>query len=158
MLGIAGAPGVGKTTLAEALVRAVPGSVHVPMDGFHLAHRTLGELGLVEVKGAPETFDAAGYVALLRRLREPGHEVVWAPEFRREIAARWDLRALDHEVRQSQRRRIAVAEALGHGARATWDFAPAYDASRRYIRSHRDLADLENLARYPPVERRKPFA
>jgi pantothenate kinase len=56
------------------------------MDGFHLAHRALTELGLVEVKGAPETFDAAGYVALLRRLRAPVEdEVVWAPEFRREI-------------------------------------------------------------------------
>jgi pantothenate kinase len=58
----------------------------VGMDGFHLAHRALIELGLVELKGAPETFDADGYVALLRRLRDPGGaETVWAPEFRRDI-------------------------------------------------------------------------
>lgn len=57
----------------------------VGMDGFHLAHRALLELGLVEVKGAPQTFDADGYLALLRRLRDPGERVVWAPEFHREI-------------------------------------------------------------------------
>lgn len=57
----------------------------VGMDGFHLAHRALAGLGLVKVKGAPETFDAEGYIALLRRLRSPAGATVWAPEFRREI-------------------------------------------------------------------------
>jgi choline-sulfatase len=75
-------------------------------------------------------------------------------EFRREVAARWDLRALDREVRQSQRRRIAVSQALGTGVQTPWDFTPAYDASRRYIRNHMDLADLEEMARFPPVKRR----
>jgi choline-sulfatase len=74
--------------------------------------------------------------------------------FRREIAARWDLERLDREVRESQRRRIAVRRALGTGVQTPWDFAPAYDASRRYIRNHRDLADLEEMARFPPVKRR----
>jgi choline-sulfatase len=74
-----------------------------------------------------------------------------AGEFRREAAARWDLAALDREVRQSQRRRIAVSEALGTGTPAPWDFTPAYGASRRYIRNHMDLADLEKMARFPPV-------
>jgi choline-sulfatase len=72
-----------------------------------------------------------------------------AAEFRREVARRWDLTALDHEVRQSQRRRIAVNRALGVGTQAPWDFTPAYEASRVYIRNHMDLADLEQLARYP---------
>jgi choline-sulfatase len=81
-----------------------------------------------------------------------------AGEFRREVAARWDLPALDREVRQSQRRRIAVNDALGTGAPAPWDFAPAYDAARRYVRSHRSLADLEEMARFPPVGRHTPPA
>jgi pantothenate kinase len=55
------------------------------MDGFHLAQQVLDARGLAEVKGAPETFDAAGYVALLRRLRERGPDVVWAPTFDRAI-------------------------------------------------------------------------
>jgi choline-sulfatase len=74
-----------------------------------------------------------------------------AGEFRREIAARWDLQALDREVRQSQRRRIAVNEALRAGPQIPWDFTPDYGASRRYIRNHMDLADLEEMARYPPA-------
>jgi choline-sulfatase len=73
-------------------------------------------------------------------------------EFRREIAARWDLATVDRAVRRSQRRRFAVAKALGTGVRAPWDFTPAYDASRRYIRNHMNLADLEEMARFPPVE------
>jgi pantothenate kinase len=87
LLGIAGAPGAGKSTLADRVVAAVPGAVLVGMDGFHLAHATLEALGRVERKGAPDTFDAAGYVALLRRIRRlgPGADVVWAPRFHREI-------------------------------------------------------------------------
>jgi choline-sulfatase len=74
-----------------------------------------------------------------------------AEEFRREVASRWDLAALDHEVRQSQLRRMAVSRALGTGIHTPWDFTPVYDASRRYIRNHMDLGDLEELARFPPV-------
>jgi pantothenate kinase len=89
LLGIAGGPGAGKTTLAERLVRALnaggePWVAHVPMDGFHLADVELDRLGLRDRKGAPETFDAAGYAALLRRLRaEADNEVVYAPGFER---------------------------------------------------------------------------
>lgn len=89
VLGIAGSPGSGKTTLAERLVRALNGPgepwvAHVPMDGFHLADVELDRLGLRDRKGAPETFDAAGYAALLRRLREePDDSVVYAPAFER---------------------------------------------------------------------------
>jgi pantothenate kinase len=55
------------------------------MDGFHLAHSALAAQGLVSIKGAPETFDAGGYVDLLRRLREPDGETVWAPRFDRDL-------------------------------------------------------------------------
>src|SRR5262245_55618045 len=71
-----------------------------------------------------------------------------AGQFRREVAARWDLTTLDREVRQSQQRRIAVAAALRTGHQVSWDFNPAYGASRRYIRNHMDLGDLERMARY----------
>jgi pantothenate kinase len=87
MLGICGAPGAGKSTLAAQLVEALGcEAVYIGMDGFHLAQVELDRLGRTERKGAPDTFDAAGYVNLLRRLRhqDPG-EVVYAPEFRREI-------------------------------------------------------------------------
>ncbi|MGW7823016.1 nucleoside/nucleotide kinase family protein [Streptomyces puniciscabiei] len=88
VLGLAGSPGAGKTTLAEHLVRALnadgpPWAAHVPMDGFHLADAELDRLGRRNRKGAPDTFDAAGYAALLRRLREDTDDVVYAPGFER---------------------------------------------------------------------------
>src|SRR6185436_249243 len=87
VLGIAGAPGSGKSTLARALVEALgPDTARlVGMDGFHLAQAELERLGRADRKGAPDTFDAAGYVALLRRLRARDDAVVYAPEFHREI-------------------------------------------------------------------------
>jgi pantothenate kinase len=86
LLGITGAPAAGKSTLAAELVSALsPGTVLVPMDGYHLAAVELIRLGRLERKGAPDTFDADGYVALLRRLRSRDDDVVYAPEFRREI-------------------------------------------------------------------------
>jgi len=87
LLGLAGAPGSGKSTLAQALQQAFADvSIIVPMDGFHLANTELQRLGFAGRKGAPETFDAAGYVALLRRIREQRpEETIYAPEFRREI-------------------------------------------------------------------------
>lgn len=86
ILGITGAPGSGKSTVARLLVDAVgAAAVLVGMDGYHLAEAELERLGRAERKGAPDTFDAAGYVALLRRLRTPDAGTVYAPEFRRAI-------------------------------------------------------------------------
>lgn len=87
LLGICGAPAAGKSTMAERLVAALGQSaIHIGMDGFHLAQVELNRLGRTERKGAPDTFDAAGYVNLLRRLRlRPPDEVVYAPGFRRDL-------------------------------------------------------------------------
>ncbi|MGW3469200.1 nucleoside/nucleotide kinase family protein [Saccharopolyspora sp. NPDC000995] len=86
ILGISGAPGAGKGTVAERVLQELGSSaVLVPMDGFHLADAQLRRLRRADRKGAPDTFDAAGYVALLRRIRECGPDTVYAPEFHREI-------------------------------------------------------------------------
>jgi len=91
VLGIAGAPGAGKSTLAEALVQGVARAegadwvAHVPMDGFHLADVQLDRLGSRSRKGAPDTFDAEGYAALLRRLIDEPESWVYAPGFERSL-------------------------------------------------------------------------
>lgn len=84
LLGVTGPPASGKSTLAETVAAAVGRSaVVVPMDGFHLHDDELARIGLSDRKGAPETFDVAGYVALLRRLRTETEHSVYAPEFDR---------------------------------------------------------------------------
>ncbi|MET9092250.1 nucleoside/nucleotide kinase family protein [Streptomyces cyaneofuscatus] len=87
ILGIAGPPGAGKSTVAQRLVEALEGrAALVPMDGFHLAGAELERLGRADRKGAPDTFDAAGYAALLRRLRDPDPDhAVYAPAFDRAL-------------------------------------------------------------------------
>ncbi|WP_226900039.1 nucleoside/nucleotide kinase family protein [Nonomuraea phyllanthi] len=89
VVGIAGCPGAGKSTLAGRLAARLTASglpaVWVPMDGFHLADVELERLGRLGRKGAMDTFDAHGYLALLRRVRAETSAVVYAPSFDREI-------------------------------------------------------------------------
>jgi pantothenate kinase len=87
LLGITGAPGAGKSTVARAVVDALGPELCalVPMDGFHLANITLIAWGRRDRKGAWDTFDADGYVHLLRRLRDQTEEYVHAPDFYREL-------------------------------------------------------------------------
>lgn len=86
VVGVVGAPGSGKSTLTASLVAVLgEGAVAVPMDGFHLANAELVRLGLRDRKGAPETFDAAGFAALLRRLHTADEPCVYAPAFDRRL-------------------------------------------------------------------------
>jgi pantothenate kinase len=86
VLAITGPPGGGKSTLAARVADALgDAATLVPMDGFHFAQAELVRLGRRDRMGAPDTFDVAGYVALLARLRAAEDEVVYAPSFRREI-------------------------------------------------------------------------
>ncbi|QDP95165.1 nucleoside/nucleotide kinase family protein [Microlunatus elymi] len=89
ILGIAGAPASGKSTLAAELAARLrrdfgPQVATVGMDAFHLAHRILEQRGQVEIKGAPETFDGLGYLRLLERLKR-SDETIYAPVFERTI-------------------------------------------------------------------------
>jgi pantothenate kinase len=109
ILGIAGAPASGKSTLAELLLgeldRRRPGAaVGVGMDAFHIGHRILLRRGQTDIKGAPVTFDAEGYRHLLLRIRhEPGP--VYAPEFVRDIED-----SLAHVIEVGPAVRLVVTE------------------------------------------------
>jgi pantothenate kinase len=91
VLGVAGAPGAGKTTFVEALLAEVARAqgpewvAHLPMDGFHLADSQLRRLGALSRKGAPDTFDGAGYAHLLERVHRCPDEVIYAPGFERTL-------------------------------------------------------------------------
>ena len=88
VIGIVAPPGAGKSTLAQNLVaHFAPHSQYLPMDGFHLAQAQLERLDRSQRKGVPDTFDSAGYVALLQRIRQQtrGDSTVYAPDFRRAI-------------------------------------------------------------------------
>lgn len=95
VLGVVGAPGAGKSTLVEALLRrllagppagAGPGWVaHLPLDGYHLADAQLDRLGRRARKGVPDTFDPHGYAATLRRCRDQREHTVFVPGFEREL-------------------------------------------------------------------------
>jgi choline-sulfatase len=76
-------------------------------------------------------------------------------DFRTEIGKRWDMAELDARIRDSQRRRRLVDAALNKGKIQAWDFQPFQKASRQYVRNSMDLDDLEAMARFPPVARRK---
>jgi pantothenate kinase len=88
ILGITGAPGAGKSTLAAQLVDALGTdlAVLVPMDGFHLANSLLEDRGLRQVKGAVQTFDDAGFANLLHRIKnQKADEIIYAPRFDRDL-------------------------------------------------------------------------
>ncbi len=91
ILGIAGSPGAGKSTLVDGLVarigaaKGVDWVAHVPMDGFHLADAQLDRIGARGRKGAPDTFDAAGYAQLLARVKREVDDPVYVPGFDRTL-------------------------------------------------------------------------
>lgn len=89
LVGLTGSPGVGKSTFASVLAPRLAdlgrSAVIVPMDGFHLSNAALRRLGRSERKGAPDTFDVDGFVALLIRAGEPDAGPVYAPCFHRDL-------------------------------------------------------------------------
>lgn len=85
LIAVVGAPGAGKSTLADTVVDALgTRSALVPMDGFHFSQSVLDSLGRSHRKGAPDTFDVDGLAALLARIRS-ATEPVYAPIFERSI-------------------------------------------------------------------------
>jgi pantothenate kinase len=111
MLGVTGYPGAGKSTVADALVRGVneqvlgsPAMV-VPMDGYHFPNAKLQDMKLLELKGIPDTFDADGFVDLLRRLRHNTGENVYCPLFERGVEA-----SIENAIVIEPRHKLCIVE------------------------------------------------
>ena len=89
VVGLVGAPGSGKSSIAEQLKTDLKAAGVfaglVAMDGFHLSNAVLDELGRRNRKGAPDTFDVEGYLATLDRVRADGAPQVFAPAYRRDL-------------------------------------------------------------------------
>ena len=87
IIGIIGKPGAGKSTLSNHLMKNLPkeSTSLVPMDGYHLSNLQLKKLGRSDRKGAPDTFDVAGYVNLLKRIATEINNDIYFPIFHREI-------------------------------------------------------------------------
>jgi pantothenate kinase len=91
ILGLAGPPGAGKSTLAAAIVAAARAAVApewaacLPMDGYHLSNAQLERLGLADRKGAPATFDVDGYATMLARVVADGGQDIYVPDYDRTV-------------------------------------------------------------------------
>lgn len=138
LLGLTGAPGAGKSTLASRLAREW-GAVVVPMDGFHCADVELRRRGLLDRKGVPDSFDAEGLAALLRRVRDR-EERVLAPMFERDleqplagalpVPATADLVVVEGNYLLLDEPRWAAVRALLDGV---WHLRLAEDVRRRRL-------------------------
>ena len=87
LIGIAGKPGAGKSTLSAYLLSELQSKqvTVVPMDGYHLSNAVLQQLSRADRKGAPDTFDATGFGALLKRIRSENSADIYYPIFDRAI-------------------------------------------------------------------------
>lgn len=158
IVGIAGVPGAGKSTLAERLTAVLSQRLgasevaHVPMDGFHLADVTLDRLGLRQHKGAPETFDALGYAALLKRLRESG-DLVYAPGFDRTLE-----QPVAGSIAVSPGAKVVLTEGNYLLLGAEWDRAKEQLDEVWYCRAPEDLRPERLLARHVQFGKTPEFA
>ena len=152
LVAIAGAPGAGKSTLAEALVdRLGPEAALVPMDGFHLDNAILDARGRRFAKGSPDTFDVAGFGAVLRRLKDGGEVIV--PVFDRYIdVSRGSARVVPPEARiiVAEGNYLLLREAPWDRLHGLWDLTafidvPLDELERRLIARwlHHGLSDAE---------------
>lgn len=159
LIALAGPPATGKSTIADALRDALAAgganAVVVPMDGYHLDNRILSARGLLPRKGAPETFDARGFIAMIRRLKAGEETFVPVFDRSRDIAiAGAGLVPANADTIIVEGNYLMFDEAPWRDLAPLWDVALFLDASEAVLRErlvqrwrHYGLADDAALAR-----------
>ena len=134
LVALAGAPGSGKSTLADHLALGTGGRV-VPMDGFHLDNRVLGARGLRARKGAPETFDAAGFSTMIARLKAGGEVAIPTFDRSRDIAiAGAEIIAPQDRLLIVEGNYLLFDHPDWRGLANLWDFSIRLDVPRALLR------------------------
>jgi choline-sulfatase len=114
-----------------------------------------GRWKLIHAPGDPDQlFDLERDPLELENLAGREEHAATLAALRDEVQARWDLAALERDVRESQRERLAVFGALQRGKRTPWDYQPLRDASTQYTRNTMDVAGRDRESRFPPAGRR----
>lgn len=148
LIAIAGPPGAGKSTLAEALTADLAGrgarAVLLPMDGFHLDNRLLEQRGLLDRKGAPESFDFEGFAAMLARVRTEPRVILPVFDRARDIAIAGAAEiAPETRLVVVEGNYLCLNEDPWRGLAPLWDHAvflevPMAELERRLVRRWRD--------------------
>jgi pantothenate kinase len=150
ILGLAGPPGAGKSTLARYLVdeinrrQGADAAAYLPLDGFHLSNTQLARLGLRDRKGSPPTFDARGYVALLRRVLAERFHDVYAPDFDRVLD---EPIAAQHVIRPHTRLVITEGNYLAN-VDTPWSEARALLGELWYVDTADHVRDTRLMRRH----------
>lgn len=161
VIGIAGGPGVGKSTLATQLVAALgSAAAYVPMDGFHRRHAELEALGTVADKGMPHTFDGEAFVRFLSGLKVATGDVP-GPGYSREIEDVVEaafVTSADARFLVVEGNYLLLAEAPWDGVRPLLDLAVFIDVPRdkvrqRLLRRHAEHGLFTQLRNEQHVER-----
>lgn len=177
VIGIAGGPGTGKSTIATELVQALgPVAAYVPMDGFHMVHSKLIELGTVADKGAPHTFEGEAFAAFISTLRTASGPVS-GPGYSRaieDVVQNAFIIAAESRILVAEGNYLLLQDPPWHGVRPQLDLAVFITVPREKVRArltrrhaehglfseerNRQHIERVDLANYDLVQRSRPRA